>query len=106
MIIIKRCFGCEFFYNSECHRYPPLNGFSSVSPSSWCGEFKPLMKENIQPAPPPTPTISALPKEVIPCPVEVKEKEEKEKVVEKAVVSEPEPVEFKKRGWPLGKPRK
>jgi hypothetical protein len=80
------CSNCQAYFalKSHCHRYPKVE---EKQPSDWCFEFKP--------------------KEVVVCPVEVKEKvEEKVKVEEKAVVSEPEPIEIKKRGWPLGKPRK
>jgi hypothetical protein len=46
-------------------------------------------------------------KEVVLCPVEEKVNEEKARVEEKAVVSEPEIIIPEvKRGWPKGKPRK
>lgn len=78
------CVECLFYIEPECRRYPPgERGFVRVSGGSWCGEFKA--------------------REVVVCPVEEKVKVEEVKVEEKAEVSEPE---VKKRGWPLGKPRK
>jgi hypothetical protein len=81
---MDNCVACQFHVEPECRRYPPgERGFARVGAGAWCGEFKE--------------------KEVVVCPVEEKVKEEKARVEEKAVVSEPE---VKKRGWPLGKPRK
>jgi hypothetical protein len=76
------CIACHAYVaaKSHCHRYPTV---IEKVPDDWCLEFRA--------------------REVIVCPVVEKEKEEKAKVEEKVVVSEPE---VKKRGWPLGKPRK
>ena len=78
------CSNCQAYESdkSHCHRYPAVVEKRS---GDWCLEFRA--------------------REVIVCPVEVKEKVVEEVKVEEKV-SEPEPIEIKKRGWPLGKPRK
>jgi hypothetical protein len=80
---MDHCIDCKAYVSEkfQCHRYPKLVDY--LSPDHWCLEF--------------------IAREVIACPVVEKEKVNEAKVEEKAVVSEPE---IKKRGWPLGKPRK
>lgn len=80
-----KCIDCQAYAEEkrQCHRLPNI---VEKIPYDWCLEFKE--------------------KVVIVCPVEEKVKVEEAKVVEKAVESEPEVFEPKKRGWPMGKPRK
>lgn len=80
-----KCIECQAYVPEKlhCNRYPLI---VEKLAHDFCFEFKA--------------------KEVVPCPVVEKVKVEEAKVVEKAVESEPEIFEPKKRGWPMGKPRK
>jgi len=35
-----KCNTCRYWEDTECHRYPPDNGFPIVGGTQWCGEWR------------------------------------------------------------------
>ena len=119
-----KCIECQSYDTGECHRYPPtVNGFPRVSNTSWCGEFNEVVKVEVFKAPPLPPSPPPV-KEVIVDAIEERKIEESNFIQHQGTdeyrtatkagdsdsdgqgreVKREETV--KKRGWPLGKPRK
>jgi len=38
---MKICETCRYRQELECRRNPPLNGYPTVKPENWCGEYMP-----------------------------------------------------------------